>query len=919
MRNLLVVSVGIGVALAGCGDNSRECGEGTNDDDDDGICEVIGDGQICGDGTVEDPISGDCVVDPSVCGGGTVLINGECKDPAEGLDVDLLEGLEPNGFEPDATPAGIIVLEPVGSGFVIHGCVKPLDNNTPDLDRYTLAVTGPTLIEITADGIEGLAAGFVTLGDPSNPLLQGWQRLGINLATDTSKREVFLPAAGTYELVITDSRTLLPITQGSTSLPAAGDLEGKTCYYVSLAQRTISPQPLDLATGDSGTIGEKLKFYTGAFPDGFTSLVAVIDPEDIDGDGIIDIDSRAASSIVVLNNTALRQVNDANALSPVSSALFGGIQPGDDPLIVLDYVWNMTIQPADYSIAVDATIASQALSTTGGAVSATSRGQFFVGPGGDPVFDNLNLFHWDVATAGEVDGFDLVSSIQLQGVVTDGDAFVVSRLTGLQGNQTSSTTFAAYKGLLRTAAPGRYYLFVFAPRNPVGTAFTVTSTITPQVLEAIALDTPLTQPVNAFNSNALTYDAGTEPWQLFNATGTNTGAIRAELFDAATTFGRLDNLVIRTGGGAGTASTLPNDCAACDVQGSDLQHRFSFAATGATPAGRILKHPLALTAPVTSFLVKVNPTLLAGARSFTLDFETRLYNDFGGPVIDAGTTRTLANETIDLGNPERRYYFETAPNNIVTITATPSGTPTTLNAEIALIDTREADGRVIDVSPVTGAESVRFGQLGGGFTAFKVRGGSAASTGSYSLQVKVEPAFVYTLTTTATAFADACTGGTVVTLSNTDDGLSGAAGIAPPAGFTFFGTTAPRFRVSSNGFLTFNLAIPNARPDNQPLPNPAGEVNIAPFWDDLANVVVCQKTVSGKLVVQWTGDDFLDPVQFQAILDPADDSIEFVWAPTHTADGRFASVGIQGAIGAHQIGFDQAVIVAGSSQKLTPP
>src|SRR5688572_3653474 len=107
MKALLVVAL-----LAACGDNSRVCGSGTMEVD--GFCVAGNPPQVCGDGTVLDDATGDCVIDPSVCGQGTVLIEGECKDPAEGLPVDLLEALEPNGFEPDATPAGIIDLKMAG-------------------------------------------------------------------------------------------------------------------------------------------------------------------------------------------------------------------------------------------------------------------------------------------------------------------------------------------------------------------------------------------------------------------------------------------------------------------------------------------------------------------------------------------------------------------------------------------------------------------------------------------------------------------------------------------------------------------------------------------------------------------------------------------------------------------------------------
>ena len=713
--------------LVGCGDNARQCGPGTNDRNDDGVCEPDDNGTICGDGTVLNPVTRDCEVAPGVCGSGTVLLDGRCQDPAVGLAVDLLEGPEPNGFEADAVPAGVIVLKPVGgNGFTIHGCIKPLGNDSPDLDRYTLSVSGPTLIKIAADGVDGLAAGFVVQSD--NPALPTWQRLGVNVATDTSKREVFLPTAGSYDVVITDSRTLMPLTQGAVDLIAAGNPAGTSCYYVTIDARTINVQPL--TTGDSGTIGEDLKFYSGTFPDGLTALAAEIDPGG----------TRAAASLVVLDNAALRQVYDGSATARIATAVFGGIKAGDDPLIVLDYVWNLTIQPAAYAVTTVAALDSQPLPITGTAINASSHGRLFRNPDASVEFDNLNLFHFDVIGDGEIDGIDLASSIPLQGVIVDQNGAIASRLTGLDGNAASSTTFTAYQGLLRTRALGRYYLFVFAPRSPIGTAFTIGSTIEPQTLAIVALDTPINQSVNPFNSNSLLYQPGTaEPWQLFNATGVNTGAISVELFDPATAFGRLDDLAIRSGGGAGVASTLPNNCVTCDLAAANVPHQFVFAADGSTPAGRILRNPLALAPPaITNFIVKVNPANASGVRSFALDFQTRVYDDFGGPALAAGTTSTLANQTIDIANRVRRYYFETVPNKLVTITATPTGGPATLDVELALIDTIEATTSVVNANTGTDAETTQFAAPAARFTAFEVRG-VAASSGSYTIAVTIDP------------------------------------------------------------------------------------------------------------------------------------------------------------------------------------
>src|SRR5205085_8175486 len=100
------------------------------------------------------------------------------------------------------------------------------------------------------------------------------------------------------------------------------------------------------------------------------------------------------------------------------------------------------------------------------------------------------------------------------------DGLFASPFTGVisqQGNQPSINTFTDYKGLIRSLAPGRYYFLLFAPRSPVNTSFTVTSTITTQTPPPLVLDTPSTATsFNAVRSNVFVHAVGTEPWQVLS-------------------------------------------------------------------------------------------------------------------------------------------------------------------------------------------------------------------------------------------------------------------------------------------------------------------------------------------------------------------------------------------------------------------
>jgi hypothetical protein len=220
---------------------------------------------------------------------------------------------------------------------------------------------------------------------------------------------------------------------------------------------------------------------------------------------------------------------------------------------------------------------------------------------------------------------------------------------------------------------------------------------------------------------------------------------------------------------------------------------------------------------------------------------------------------------------------------------------------------------------------------GSGFAAFTVHaGGAVATVGTYSITVQVDAPF-YSVANSATAFADACTGGTIRTLKDKtgspapvpqDEGITDP--ISAPAGFTYYGAATTSFVVSSNGFLSFDTTIIDSGVTPAALPDGVGATSIAPLWDDLDQVVVCTKTVGSKLVVQWIGVEFsffgINPtVAFQAILDPADDSIEFVYG-TQQATGLRGVSGVQDRTGIEATAVTTfSAVTPNTSKKLTHP
>ena len=147
-----------------------------------------------------------------------------------------------------------------------------------------------------------------------------------------------------------------------------------------------------------------------------------------------------------------------------------------------------------------------------------------------------------------------------------------------------------------------------------------------------------------------------------------------------------------------------------------------------------------------------------------------------------------------------------------------------------------------------------------------------------------------------------------------------------PTGFQFYGATHASYVISSNGYISFDTSDDGTQFAG-PIPDGVGTANIMPLWQDLDTIVVCKKVAGTKTIIQWTGEEFFFgvPVQFQAILDTADNSIEYVFGPNNQSDGTDLSAigGVQNPAG------DQATetgdgTVAGfaapnSSVKLTHP
>jgi hypothetical protein len=181
----------------------------------------------------------------------------------------------------------------------------------------------------------------------------------------------------------------------------------------------------------------------------------------------------------------------------------------------------------------------------------------------------------------------------------------------------------------------------------------------------------------------------------------------------------------------------------------------------------------------------------------------------------------------------------------------------------------------------------------------------------------------YSVSTGTTAYADACVGGTVQTITSVDEDVTDP--FAAPAGFKFFGQPVTQLVASTNGWLSVDPTTTSAVFSNVAMPNTANPNGvIGAYWDDLDDIAICTKMVGNKLVVQWNGDLFSSSstlIQFQAILDPTDNSIEYVYGANQQADGSSATIGVEDQAGVYavQSSFNAAGSVTPStSKKFTP-
>jgi hypothetical protein len=851
-------------ALSACGDNSSavECANGTKLEGN----ECVPDGTvICDQGTMFDVATGQCVLDPSACAAGTVLMDGMCV-PEGTIVADHEEAAEPN----DDVGAGMFDAPALDQAVTIHGCVTPRDGNA-DTDIWIVTAATPMLLEITADGVGGLAAAFI-FQDLGIASLETYIRFGLNLTGDTSKRQVYLPVAGQYALIMDDSRVLF-----------TGEAVGSatTCYYGTIKQVALpagTPMTFPTTTGmDSGN-------------------VRVITHTPGQAGDLLDI-TQTTTSEILSPSFVLRKKGgfyasvafDDNIGAAFST--IGGFAPTDTVDIIVDNAINYALTPQPYSFDLF-DVAAQQLPMGGEQITLTKHN------GENPNFPWVDLnYSWFDVAAGDVVRFDVTSSVSVQMFILRRDIFTPAGAFDSIAALPTSDTFNGQFVRFKTA--GRYYLMTNQAGGVAGETYTLTATRAHAVPTALTYGTAATaQTLPASGARFHTLDLNNQNWIELGVTATDFGAgnVRTMLYDISGE-GWL--------GGAGSAG------ANYPVVQTSTQ-----LADGTAPAGRIT------AGDTRDFLVRVESTDAVGAAP-TYDIIARDRAHVALGTITPATPIVRTNMDATAAGAVTRYLVLGTSGHNVAASVTPVDGAVDISLQRRNVDD-SAFGTAINAGGAGAAENLTATFGAKPWIAYTVTNTSATTTNLTSNLTATLPL----------PFVDICATGTVFPAplnGSGDDQFSAMQTL--PGGFTFnfFGVAQTNYIVSANGFITFastppvcttggcraNGAIPSAVQPNG---------IIAPYWDDLGAVKICKKEEATKVTIQWTaGFSFDHPVeddsaaQMQVVLN-SNGQIDLIYGAGHTLNGVSATVGIEnddGTVGT-QVSRDTADgVLPSSSLSLT--
>ena len=377
------------------------------------------------------------------------------------------------------------------------------------------------------------------------------------------------------------------------------------------------------------------------------------------------------------------------------------------------------------------------------------------------------------------------------------------------------------------------------------------------------------------------------------------GGVTARWVAATSAYGLLDELPLDGGGAIGPPFLF----------------EMSAGANATTTQGFL---PV-LAAPLLAIVSTAND-----AGTFDLETNARVHTDLGPQVAPFSLTRT--GETIPsaaaVQTAPRRYLLKTAPGNRLTVTVDPVATQ---NIGIRQLSATEAATATTDTGAAGVAETFSMTVGSTGYVAFEVFSPTNAVLGGFDLDVDIAAPVpivndgFYDFTAGTTAWMNLCAvpGAQDITPLDRDEALTSV--VSTPSGFLFHGAAVAQFRVSTNGFLTFDTANTAPSPWSfDDIPSTAlPDSTIAPFWGDLYETRICVQTVGLKTYVQWRGlDGFTDEdSSMMVVLDSEAQTIKLVYAPFFAALAGTTGVQDDSTTG-QQYALDEDP--AGTSLLLTP-
>ncbi|MFW5879108.1 MAG: hypothetical protein ACOCVR_04735, partial [Myxococcota bacterium] len=207
------------------------CVPGTERDASTGICMPLN--AECVSGEVWEPESQQCLPVEGLCASGTVWVAGEasCVALEEVRVPDQMEGDGLNDWVPGERTCEQFQLPAVGERWSIGGRIDEPDRRQlgPDMDCWNFETEGPTLLRIHADGYGGAAPGFQVILDDPEVDGSSVYRYGAGTSSAAVTRDLFLPHAGRYAVVVTDVMHLLAggggVVRGSEDMGYYAEIE----------------------------------------------------------------------------------------------------------------------------------------------------------------------------------------------------------------------------------------------------------------------------------------------------------------------------------------------------------------------------------------------------------------------------------------------------------------------------------------------------------------------------------------------------------------------------------------------------------------------------------------------------------------------------------------------------------------------